>query len=261
MNDQPGVGPTDAATAALLTRFVQQVRSFLPVIVVWAHGSLAAGDYQPGRSDLDLVTVVGTAVTEAQQQRLQSMHDGLIKQTKLGALLHCSYVHAATLAKVDHQHLTSAHQQLLHRPLSPVTRRELLAGGLVLSGRAPGGLVPAVTDAELAEFVRADLRDYWRPATDRRRRWLRNVWVDLGLLTLARASVTLSDGRLISKREALEVLVRLDAPAALVADIRQRRYGPFRRASPWWRLSQSTASSGSRTRSAAPSSASSPLSK
>lgn len=46
-----------------------------------------------------------------------------------------------------------------------------------------------------------------------------------GLLTFARASVTLGEGRLISKREALELLPGLGAPVEVVEDIRRRRYG------------------------------------
>jgi hypothetical protein len=60
---------------------------------------------------------------------------------------------------------------------------------------------------------------------DRARLWDQDVWVDLGLLTFARATATLRDGRLISKREALDLLPALGAPAEVVEDIRRRRYG------------------------------------
>ncbi|WP_354429891.1 hypothetical protein [Streptomyces sp. FZ201] len=60
---------------------------------------------------------------------------------------------------------------------------------------------------------------------DRPSLWTRDVWVDLGLLTFARAAVTARDGRLISKREALELLPSLRAPGEVVDDIRRRRYG------------------------------------
>jgi hypothetical protein len=46
--------------------------------------------------------------------------------------------------------------------------------------------------------------------------------------------VTLQDGRLITKREALDVLASRGAPGALVDDIRQRRYGdPPPAVEPW----------------------------
>jgi hypothetical protein len=56
-----------------------------------------------------------------------------------------------------------------------------------------------------------------------------------GLLTFARASVTLREGRLITKREALGVLPGLGAPPAVVRDIRQRRYENPPPASERWR--------------------------
>lgn len=49
-------------------------------------------------------------------------------------------------------------------------------------------------------------------------------WVDVGLTTFARATATLCDGRLLSKREALELLPELGAPVEVVEDIGRRRY-------------------------------------
>jgi hypothetical protein len=109
--------------------------------------------------------------------------------------------------------------------VTAVTRRELHEGARVLYGPPPTELLPPVSDEELARFIRADLRDFWLVRAQGRRRWLQDVWVDLGMVTVAMATVTLQDGRLISKREALEVLHELGAPAVLIADIRARRYG------------------------------------
>jgi hypothetical protein len=81
-----------------------------------------------------------------------------------------------------------------------------------------------VPEHELNGFVVRDQRDYWRPALDKARLWRQDVWVDLGLLTFARATVTLREGRLISKREALAELPVLGAPTEVVEDIARRRY-------------------------------------
>jgi hypothetical protein len=82
-----------------------------------------------------------------------------------------------------------------------------------------------VPDAELAEYVVHNERDYWRPVLRKAELWRQDVWVDLGLLTFARATVTLRDGRLITKREALAELPGLGAPGEVVEDIARRRYG------------------------------------
>ena len=132
---------------------------------------------------------------------------------------------SGTLTDAGTRHLTWAHRELMTRAVTPVSRRELRTGDLALFGPPPTALLPDVSDAELGDFVRHDLRTFWLPATSRPTLWLRDIWVDLGALTAARAGVTLTDGRLISKGEALDALPALGAPQDLVDDIRARRYG------------------------------------
>ncbi len=220
----------------LLERFAADAAAAVPLVALWAHGSLALGDFQAGRSDLDLVALVAADITGPQREQLRRTHKALIRNGDLADKLHCSYVVRSQLADVGRSHVTWAMGGLFDRPVSPVSRRELRDGGLCLHGPEPSTLVPAVTDQDLAAYVRGDLRDFWYPATSKPVLWLRDIWVDLGLLTLARASVTLQDGRLISKREAFEVLARLDAPADVVRDIYRRRYETDQPVSERWRF-------------------------
>lgn len=228
--DQTDGMPTP--TDALLDRFLTALGPLEPV-AVWAHGSLAGGDYQEGRSDLDLIAVLPGPLAPRTPWRLATLHARL-RTAPLAPLLHCSYLTPQTLDDPARRHLTWAHEELFRRPVTPVTRRELHVFGRVLRGEAPAALLSPVPDHELAAFVVADQRDFWRPALADERRWTRDVWVDLGLITFARASVTAREGRLISKREALELLPGLGAPAEVVADVHGRRYGTAAPASGVW---------------------------
>jgi hypothetical protein len=219
---------------ALLDRFSAAASRVVPLEALWAHGSLALGDFQPGRSDLDLVALVAATITSPQRDELERVHEALISELPLAEKLHCSYVPRSGLADVSRTHVTWAQSELFDRTVSPVSRRELSLGGLCLFGPAPADLIPPVTDQELADYIRADLRDFWYPATARPEPWLRDIWVDLGLLTLARATVTLQQGRLITKKEALEVLAELGAPADVLRDIYRRRYEAAPTASQGW---------------------------
>ncbi|MFG2355692.1 nucleotidyltransferase domain-containing protein [Streptomyces sp. NPDC048521] len=211
--------PTDA----LLARFLHALSELSP-LAVWAHGSLAGGDYQEGRSDLDLIAVLPEPPALRTVRRLVTLHRRLRTQP-LAAKLHCSYLAPATLDDPERSHPTWAHGRAMRRPVTPVTRRELHAFGRVLHGQAPARLLPPVPDRQLHDFVVQDQRDFWRPAVDKARLWRQDAWVDLGMLTFARATVTLRDGRLVSKRQALGELSALGAPAEVVADIARRRYG------------------------------------
>ncbi|MEV7147058.1 nucleotidyltransferase domain-containing protein [Streptomyces sp. NPDC093084] len=219
-------------TETLLDRFTGELAALDPV-AVWAHGSLAAGDYQEGRSDLDLIAVLPGPVTPAAVWRAAVIHARL-RALPLAAGLHCTYLTPDTVHDTARRHLTWAHEELFRRPVSPVTRRELHAFGRVLHGREPADLLPPVADRELRDYVVRDQRDFYRPALADARLWSRDVWVDLGMITFARATVTVREGRLISKREALDLLPGLGAPVEVVEDIRGRRYaGPRPRTEEW----------------------------
>lgn len=214
---------TDASTEALLDRFLDELRALAPV-AVWAHGSLGGGDYQEGRSDLDMIAVLAGPIGPATVWNVAKLHARL-RTDPLAPLLHCTYLSDATTANPERRHLTWAHSRLFRRTVSPVTRRELHTFGRVLYGSAPGELVPLVPDRQLTDYVVGDLRDNYRPAVDKPRLWTRDVWVDLGLVTFARATMTVREGSLISKREALDLLPGLGAPVEVVEDVARRRYG------------------------------------
>jgi hypothetical protein len=228
--------PFDEAVQRLLDGFVASLPSVVPLRALWVHGSMALGDYQVGRSDLDLIAVLDGPLVDA--SGLQALHRSLEAAHPLATGLHCSYVQLDQLADASLRHPTWAHREYLDRPVGAVTRRELALGDLSIYGPAPSSLLPATTDAELTAFIRHDLETFWYPAARKWTRWRQDVWVDLGLLTVARATVTLADGRLITKREALELLPSLTAPPSVISDITHRRYdtAPAPRRNPLWRL-------------------------
>ncbi|WP_308405756.1 nucleotidyltransferase [Streptomyces tardus] len=200
MSDLPAeVGP-------LLERFASDVGAVVPVVALWAHGSLALGDHQGGRSDLDLVALVGTELTDRRQEELRAVHRRLIADIPLARTLHCTYVPRGNESDAARAHPTWAMGEWFERPVTPVSRRELALGAVVLSGPPPVDVLPGVNDRELTEFIRAELEECWLPVTAdaKAELWLQDIWVDLGMPTFARASVTLRDGRLITKGEALE---------------------------------------------------------
>ncbi|MGW4561510.1 nucleotidyltransferase domain-containing protein [Streptomyces sp. NPDC004561] len=219
-------------TELLLERFLDALGPLRPR-AVWAHGSLAGGDYREGVSDLDLIAVLPGPVDLRTVRRTVTLHRRL-RTAPLAAKLHCSYLGPGALDDPERSHLTWAHGHVMRRPVTPVTRRELHDFGRVLHGAPPGALLPPVPDGQLHGFVVRDQRDFWRPAVGKARLWRQDVWVDLGLLTFARATVTLREGRLISKRDALARLPGLGAPAEVVEDIARRRYADPAPPDPAW---------------------------
>ncbi|MBR7839604.1 nucleotidyltransferase domain-containing protein [Actinospica durhamensis] len=192
-----------AEVESVIARFAAEATDLLRPRAIWAHGSLALGDFQPGRSDLDLVAVLAEPLTIQQASSLIALHERLLRDEPAAAKLHCTYVALAEIADAETPHYTFAHSRHLQRPVSPVTRRELLSAGRVLAGAEPTELLPPVSDSELAAYIRHMLRTYYLAVvTKSPSTWFSDTWIDQITLAYARAAVTLREGRLITKAAA-----------------------------------------------------------
>ena len=67
----------------LLERFTADAAGVVPLVALWAHGSLALGDYQPGRSDLDLVALVSVHIGDPRRAELEGIHKALARDEEL----------------------------------------------------------------------------------------------------------------------------------------------------------------------------------
>lgn len=103
----------------LLDRFAAEAGGVLPLAAPWAHGSLALADFQPGRSDLDLVALTDAALTRAQEQELRRVHEALQGAVPLAVKLHCAYVARSEAGDTGRSHVTWAHGTLLNQIVVP----------------------------------------------------------------------------------------------------------------------------------------------
>jgi hypothetical protein len=186
---------------------------------LWVAGSLATGDYVPGTSDLDLVALVDRPPVASE---LVSLHLELDRGSAAGSDLGCAYVDVELLADTAAEHPTWTHGRLASRPLSAVTRAELVRHGFAVLGRPPGDVLPAVTDDDVRAAARAEVLGYWAMASRRPWWWLDPQIADLGLTSMARGRYAARNGRLLTKSEAIS---RAAAPGWLVDDLRARRRG------------------------------------
>ncbi len=215
---------TKAAVAGLFLELAAALEPIVAPAGLYAGGSLATGDYVSGVSDLDLVAIVAAPLTAPQQGTLTAMHRRLRRQPD-GAKLHCHYVVAAQLDDLTAAHLMWEGQQFRPRKFTGVARAELLRAGLMLAGPPPATLIPPVSDHDLRTAVRGELAGYWSTATQWRLPWWRDSFVDLGLLTLPRASAALTSGELITKSRAIDQLEAFSVPTRLIEEISRRREG------------------------------------
>jgi hypothetical protein len=191
---------------------------------LYVGGSVASRDYRPGISDIDAVALLDTPPKPAAREELIAMHS---RSAELGhgEALHCVYVPLTDAVDPSRRHWTWAFGELFRRALSCIARAELLADPVVIFGPAPRSWLPPMSDDELRDAAREQLAGYWTRALRKRAIWQRDVYVDLSLTVWARAEATITEGRLITKSEAIARMRERGVPGEIVDQVESRRAG------------------------------------
>jgi hypothetical protein len=195
------------------------------VLGVYVGGSVATGDYQHGVSDIDAVALVEHVPTAPMRRALVAVHERLVRDVAEGEALHCVYVPRLDGEEPARKHWTWAFGELFRRPLSGIARAELLADPVVACGPPPSSWLPSMDAQAIQQAAREELAGYWTRALRKRRIWREDVYVDVGLTTIARAGVTIREGRLVTKAEAIGRLPDLGVPPCVAEGVARRRRG------------------------------------
>lgn len=205
------------------------------VVACAIAGSVALGAYRPGRSDVDLLVVLGGgAVRRRDMRMLRRLHRSQVPRIAgrvarghgISAACNASFVHASELA-----HPVSTIRPIASHTgeqfaigeafdVNPVVWRELLDGGVLVRGApiATWGLDPEPD--RLVAWNRANLDGYWRSVRDavaRRRRPMTAGWVAWCVLGPARLDATIVTGRILTKEQAgVLALARFEEAAGIV---------------------------------------------
>jgi hypothetical protein len=211
--------------SAHLNRFRDGLAASIELRGLYVYGSLTTGDFSPATSDIDVVSVTEREPDSAARERLCSLHLDLASAGSPFTRLNCLYVPAELLGDPEYQHHYWYEDHFTQWHLKLMIRAELAASGHALYGEWPVPGLQAAPMADLQAAVRREVDGYWRLAAAKRELWLKDVWVDHGLIFLARAAALLSSGELITKSESISRLGDFGVPSELAGEIRRRRDG------------------------------------
>jgi predicted nucleotidyltransferase len=198
-----------ASTAhALLQRLATDISAALggDLLGLYVHGSYACGDFDPDRSDLDLLAVLATDPTTGTLAVLRRMHRQIATENAAWAdRIEVQYVSSAALSDFR----TDPRPMLRISPGEPLhmgsaTGHYLLTWyaartrGLALRGPAPDAVIPAIGADEFRAAVVEHAIQWPEWVLDHHTVGAQAYAV----LTLCRALVSVSQGRDFSKRQA-----------------------------------------------------------
>jgi predicted nucleotidyltransferase len=176
---------------------------------IYLYGSLVSGDFEPGRSDIDLLAVVSAEVTEAEVAALRLLHERLVEEFPAwDNHIEVNYLAAEALQTFRSQSSTMARispGEPLH--LIRAGREYLLnwymvrTSGMALLGPPPAEIIPEIETAEFITVVREHAASWQEDIADT----LHPGGQAYAVLTLCRALYTVTTGKQVSKKQAAQV--------------------------------------------------------
>lgn len=173
---------------------------------LYLHGSLAAGDFDPGSSDIDFVVATESELREQMLGGLADLHARLAQESHWGAELEGSYIPRAALRRYDpaaavHPHIERfGRLSVEHHDVDWVIQRHVLREhGLVLYGPPAGELIDPIPAQALCQATAALLHGWWAQQLDDPWRLRERHYQIYAVLTMCRARYTFAHGTVVSK--------------------------------------------------------------
>jgi hypothetical protein len=194
---------------SVLQELLAGVRAILGrrFVGMYLDGSLAIGDFDLDKSDLDFVVVIDGELSAETFGDLEAMHDriatGASKWTKE---LEGSYIAQRALRHdrrpAAHPYIDRGSTLAMVHPESGywvIHRHMLREHGVVLAGPPPRTLIDAVQPAELREAVLGILREWWMPMLIEAPLLQNSFYRCYAVLTMSRMLSTICHGAIVSK--------------------------------------------------------------
>lgn len=174
---------------------------------MYLDGSLAIGDFDPDKSDIDFVVVTDAEVSSDTFGVLKMLHHCIAGgASKWGRELEGSYIAKRALRYdprpaahpyIDRGSVLAMVQQ--ETGYWPIHRHMLREHGVVLAGPLPQTLIDPVAPEELLEAVRGILREWWTPMLTEGPLLQNGFYRCYAVLTMSRILYTLRHGTIVTK--------------------------------------------------------------
>jgi predicted nucleotidyltransferase len=194
---------------AVLHVLLSQVQTTLGdrFIGLYVYGSLASGDFNPQRSDIDFLVVTTDELPEEMLLALEAMHTHVVaSDLKWATRLEGDYIPQTALRRYDpaqarYPHLgVDGHFDVEQHGSDGVIQRYMTREqGITLAGPAPETLIDPIQPDELRQATLEVLLGWWAPMLHDPAHLHSSEYQAYAVLTMCRALYTLQYGAIVSK--------------------------------------------------------------
>lgn len=179
---------------------------------MYLQGALAAGDFDPARSDIDWLVVTHTKLSDELYTALEAMHAEVTDSNRAWVLnMEGSYIPQHALRRYDpaddvHPALGTGgyFHRMLHGNGWILQRHVVREYGIALAGAEPKSLIDPITPDELRAAAKGILVEWWQPMLQDIARLDDDEYQAYAVLTMCRILYTIAKGDVVSKPTAVQ---------------------------------------------------------
>lgn len=241
----PSIPTDDPDIHSILSEILTGARSVLgeKFTGMYLHGSLALGDFTPGRSDIDFLVATSCDLSPQEVAGLEAMHARI---TAAGSPwvhhIEGSYIPVDALRRFDPQHCQHPALRIggeftidSHDSAWVLQRHVLREHGIALEGPPARGLIDPIPPDTLREAAAGTLREWWAPQLIDPSLLRAPEYQAYAVLTMCRSLYTMQTGDVASKPAAARWA--LAGPAAHLSSLIEQALA-FRDGMPFDRLDE-----------------------
>ncbi|OAS82832.1 MULTISPECIES: aminoglycoside adenylyltransferase domain-containing protein [Metabacillus] len=196
----------------LLEKILFDVKGILKntFVGMYLHGSLALGDFDPNRSDIDYLVVTSESLSKEKISELESLHTRILLSELLWKTnFEGSYIDKTALRRYDptnsiHPVIRSDGSFGLDRHGDEwvIQRYIIREKGIALAGPKPKMLIDPISSNDLRIAQKNTLKHWWAPQLEDSHRLNTSVYQAYAILTMCRALYTMQYGIVATKKDA-----------------------------------------------------------
>lgn len=202
----------DPAIIHLLDTLLQDTKNLLgkQFVGLYLHGSLAAGGFDPLRSDIDFMTATQDELTESWCAPLQQMHTQHARTLgKWAHKIEGSYISQAALQRYDPcnaEHIALSVEGDVRREYHGsawiIQMWVLREHGIALAGPQLQDLMEPIGQDDLRQAARGTLMEWWAPKLEDPSYIKTREYQAYTILTMCRILYTVQNGEVVPKAQA-----------------------------------------------------------
>jgi hypothetical protein len=188
---------------------LEQVQAILgeQFVGMYLHGSLAAGDFDPARSDIDWLVITRTKLSDDLLTALETMHVSISNSGFAWRMNHeGSYIPQEAIRRYDPQNDvhpalgTGGHFHMMEHGSGWIMLRHIARKyGITLTGTNLADLIELIAPDDLRTASKGILREWWQPMLDDITRLDDDEYQAYAVLTMCRILYTIANGDVVSK--------------------------------------------------------------